>query len=82
MIVSQLELGPPVVLLSKIMPAMIPHKFSCPSLLGINANRAEKDLKWNSFPYTFEQIPQICVTDPNNMSPTVNKGNSEIENEG
>ena len=32
------------------------------------------------FPYTFEQIRQYSLTEPNNRSRTVNKVSSEIEN--
>ena len=34
----------------------------------MHAYKAEKDLRWYS-----EQIRQFCITDPNNMSHTVNK---------
>ena len=34
------------------------------------------------FPYTFEQIRQFCVPDPNNRIHALNKVNSEIENQG
>ena len=47
-------------------------------ILGINAHKTKKDLRWNSVSNTFEWIHQFCVTDPDKRSHALNKVNSEL----
>ena len=59
----------------------IPLKFKCPNqYLGPMHTKQKKIWRGINFSYTFRQIRQFCVTDPNNRSRTVNKLNSDVEN--